>query len=258
MIKTSWRDAYKVHPAADAWPMLPKDELKALGEDIKKNGLRVPIVFYMTPTGEKTVIDGRNRLEAAQLVGVDIGSLPFSSAGHPDDMEVVSKVISLNAHRRHLTKEDKVRLIIAARDAAKLNQVTDESVSDPPPNKGGRGNVNEDKAQIVADAVEHGISKGTAARAYDKSKGKTTKPKPKTATKRQAKPVDQPDKGKSKSNGHDAITVTLPDNTIKEARSWYVWKLCELNHNERTAELEALRSAIETADVASDGVEANA
>ena len=31
----------KVHPAADLFPMMTPDELKALGEDIKKNGLEL-------------------------------------------------------------------------------------------------------------------------------------------------------------------------------------------------------------------------
>src|SRR5438046_8328304 len=39
----SWRNVLKIHPAADLFPMMTADELKALGEDIKKNGLRVPV-----------------------------------------------------------------------------------------------------------------------------------------------------------------------------------------------------------------------
>ena len=36
----SWRDVYEVHPAAELFPMMSTEELKALGEDIKKNGSR--------------------------------------------------------------------------------------------------------------------------------------------------------------------------------------------------------------------------
>ena len=35
----SWRDVIKVHPATDLFPMMSPDELKALGEDIRQNGL---------------------------------------------------------------------------------------------------------------------------------------------------------------------------------------------------------------------------
>ena len=38
MATKSWRDI-PIHPAADLFPLMAPDELKALGEDIKKNGL---------------------------------------------------------------------------------------------------------------------------------------------------------------------------------------------------------------------------
>ncbi len=41
---TSWRDVLRIHPAADLFPMMSPEELRGLGEDIKANGLRVPVV----------------------------------------------------------------------------------------------------------------------------------------------------------------------------------------------------------------------
>ena len=43
----TWRTKYKVHPAADVFPMMSDDELKALGADIEENGLNEPIQFLV-------------------------------------------------------------------------------------------------------------------------------------------------------------------------------------------------------------------
>ena len=67
---SKWRDTYKVHPAADAFPMMSEEKLAQLGEDIKANGLNVPLTFCWiqvgTPTAHRVLIDGRNRLEATR------------------------------------------------------------------------------------------------------------------------------------------------------------------------------------------------
>lgn len=57
---------YEVHPAAAVWPMMPSDELRALADDIKANGLRQPIT--LTPDGK--LLAGRNRLAACEMAGV--------------------------------------------------------------------------------------------------------------------------------------------------------------------------------------------
>jgi len=62
-----WRDNYKViHPAADALPMMPDEELVKLGEDIEAHRLKEPIKF----DAEGRVLDGRNRLEAMERAGI--------------------------------------------------------------------------------------------------------------------------------------------------------------------------------------------
>jgi hypothetical protein len=47
----SWREVIKVHPAADLFSMMTADELKALGEDIRKNGLRNPVYLWESDKG---------------------------------------------------------------------------------------------------------------------------------------------------------------------------------------------------------------
>jgi hypothetical protein len=132
-----WRDKYKVHPAADVFPMGSDEELATLGEDIKKNGLKDTVAFY-----RDELIDGRNRFEAMERSGIERdgrmmqpGAI-YSDGKTRDDPEfdVAAYVISKNIHRRHLTKEQRADLIVAARMAAKPRQ--NEEVS-----KGGRGKV---------------------------------------------------------------------------------------------------------------------
>lgn len=68
--QVSWRDVLPVHPAADMFPMMEREELLALGEDILKNGLQSPIALWSPKEGEPDLLlDGRNRLDAMEAVG---------------------------------------------------------------------------------------------------------------------------------------------------------------------------------------------
>jgi hypothetical protein len=100
--------------------MMSPAELQELGEDIKANGLRHHIIFW-SEKGEcpihdpkslkrAVLLDGRNRLDAMELAGVEI---KFDETlrhtvhqGDPYDY-----VISANLHRRHLTTAQKSELI---------------------------------------------------------------------------------------------------------------------------------------------------
>ena len=73
-----WRDEYKVHPAADVFPMLPDEELDELAADIKANELLEPVEYWGGPVqslvddddGEiGEILDGRNRLEGCERAG---------------------------------------------------------------------------------------------------------------------------------------------------------------------------------------------
>lgn len=86
----------RVHPVADLFPMLPEDELDDLAEDIKANGLQHPIVVK---DGE--LIDGRNRLAACELAGVD------PSFEELDGQDPVAYILSANLARRHMNQGQK-------------------------------------------------------------------------------------------------------------------------------------------------------
>jgi N6-adenosine-specific RNA methylase IME4 len=136
-----------VHPAAELFPLMSEAELRELGEDIKTNGLQVPITLLYTGTSpagtsperkdctKYALLDGRNRLDAMELVGaqfklvwkkgrsdwswqlfsdeVALPVLPVESLLHCD--EPVSHVISLNLKRRHL--DESQRAMVAAKVA---------------------------------------------------------------------------------------------------------------------------------------------
>jgi hypothetical protein len=83
-----------VHPAAMLFPMMGEQELSDLADDIAANGLIEPIVLYH---GE--VLDGRNRLAACEMAGVEPHFAEVDGGVPSPTMYVLSK----NLHRRHLT-----------------------------------------------------------------------------------------------------------------------------------------------------------
>lgn len=84
--------SHDVHPAAAVWPMLDEPDLRRLAEDIKTNGLIYPIDL----DEEGRVLDGRNRLAACQLAGIEPTFATYK--GDP-----VARVLSANNERRHLS-----------------------------------------------------------------------------------------------------------------------------------------------------------
>jgi len=117
----SWRDVLPVHPAADLFPLMSESELRELGEDIKKNGLREPIAIHHSRGVDSKkkdcrLLDGRNRLDAMELVGIEFEMSWVECDGrHYWDMgdteglpnpvvrtdDPYAYVISANIHRRH-------------------------------------------------------------------------------------------------------------------------------------------------------------
>jgi len=88
---------WPAHPAADLFPMLAPEELQALADDIKEKGQLEAIVLY-----DGQVLDGRNRLAACELAGVEPRTITMGfRAGEIGPTEWV---ISKNLHRRQLTK----------------------------------------------------------------------------------------------------------------------------------------------------------
>ena len=91
------KSRYSYHPACKLFPKLPDDQLRDLADDIKRNGLQNPIVLL-----NGKILDGRNRLAACKIAGVEPRFKEWRGKGSP-----VEWVISQNLMRRHLSASQK-------------------------------------------------------------------------------------------------------------------------------------------------------
>jgi hypothetical protein len=188
----SWRDRVKVHPAADLFPMMSDDELKVLGENIKAHGLQQPIVLLQPKAGgDPSVLDGRNRIAGAELVGLPI----FGAGGQlllnheiieePAGFDPYTYAENANLHRRHLSIEDrekaaariaKARPDLSNREIARITKVSHPKVAKI------RG-----KLEAAGDVEIVSTRTDTAGRAQPAHKAT---PKPKPSIEIDGKPVD--------------------------------------------------------------------
>jgi len=146
----SWRSVLRIHPAAELFPLMPPDELRVLGEDIRKHGLHEPVVlqkqYRRGADGsirnehdyELALIDGRGRLDAMEEADFTLvcdgkldpmlghralGLTPLADGATSElasSVDPYDFVISRNLHRRHLTAKQKREVI------AKLLKATPE------------------------------------------------------------------------------------------------------------------------------------
>ena len=94
----------EIHPYADRWPMRTPDEIEAMAESIRANGLRFPIV--LTPEG--VLVDGRNRLRACEVAGI---TPTFEARGElTSEDAVVAFIWDANGDRRDMSKGAKAML----------------------------------------------------------------------------------------------------------------------------------------------------
>jgi len=162
-----WRTKYEVHPALEAFPMMDGEPLAQLVEDIKLNGLRTAI----TVDRDGVLMDGRCRLEALELAGMDFQ--PEVETYDGDDP--FAWIISKNAHRRHLTKQQRADAIVKALAFQRSAKASTEKLDQVEPvSRGGRGKVNETKAKAVSMGAALGISESTTKRSLAKAAGKTS------------------------------------------------------------------------------------
>jgi hypothetical protein len=152
-----------VHPGADAFAMMSREELAALAADIKANGLIHPIVL---DAEDKTLIDGRNRLKACEIAGVE------PRFEHFNGVDPTKFIWAANSLRRESTKWQKAMAFAIMHPGAKRGSKS-EKLSDFSDNlgvsKGHAKNLISDARAVLAysrelaDAVRDGTIKLDAA-----------------------------------------------------------------------------------------------
>ena len=98
---------FEVHPTAARFPIMSKEQLAALTEDIKKNGLIEPIV--LTADG-KTLVDGRNRYTACEKADVKPEFHKLSSA--MSEAQIIDFISSKSMERRDLDPGQRALLAV--------------------------------------------------------------------------------------------------------------------------------------------------
>jgi DNA modification methylase/ParB-like chromosome segregation protein Spo0J len=88
---------WEIDPIVEIFPPLDGREFEALVQDVRDHGILEPIKTF-----EGKVIDGRNRLRVAELLGIDPPIEEWDGNG-----DKLMYVLSMNMHRRHLTESQR-------------------------------------------------------------------------------------------------------------------------------------------------------
>jgi hypothetical protein len=100
------KSEFKIHPAADLFPMMTPSRLDEMAQDIGANGQRFPVMIW-----RGQVIDGRNRLKACELAGQN----PWTQKCDKDfasEEQVIRYIISVNLQRRNLSTSVRAALAV--------------------------------------------------------------------------------------------------------------------------------------------------
>ena len=145
---------FKIHPAANIFPMMGDAEYKKLVEDIRENGVQHPVTLIGEERETSLILDGRNRARAMVELGIEVSD--HADSNHPDDIkDPIAYVLSANLHRRHLTEG---QLGLIGTNVANLRRGGDRS-------KPTIVGLKTSSKTIAAAAAEVGVSGKTVERA---------------------------------------------------------------------------------------------
>jgi hypothetical protein len=148
---------YKFHPLANAWPLLPPEELSAMAADIKKDGQK--LLIWLHPD-DNSIIDGRNRYMACLEAGVEPKFCIWNGEG-----ELLDFLISLNDIRRHLTQSQKSMV------GAKIEEHIAAEIAKTSKSEQVKAGIARSKHgdSVVTNSKEKGKARERAAKAADSS-----------------------------------------------------------------------------------------
>ena len=95
----------ELHPLCTLFPRITGNEFESLKTDIASNGLRNPIVLH-----DGFILDGGNRYRACMEIGIIPETIEY------DGGNLVSYVLSVNMHRRHLSAGQQAAIVASAQD----------------------------------------------------------------------------------------------------------------------------------------------
>lgn len=101
------QSAVDIHPAARLLPEPTAEEYERLKEDIRKNGLRVPIIL----AADGRILDGRSRIRACTELDIRYAT---KVATLDEMLDPPAFVLSMNAVRRHLLADQIVAIYLEA------------------------------------------------------------------------------------------------------------------------------------------------
>lgn len=239
------------HPASTVFPMLSEAELKVLAEDIRVNGQLEPVI-----TVGGLVLDGRNRLAACKIAGVEpkiteAESVPALKCALTDPWAFV---VSRNLHRRHLDASQ--RAMIASKianmcreDTLKRGPVASKEASEKKSESEAAKmlNVSRSSVQRARKVREHGspelVAKVEAgelsvnAAAKQVSEREVSVPPSQADSEEQAQNVKGKD-GVDEGVGMDDVSVEVEDREVRAEQNKSV--------KEALAQIEQVRSLLET------------
>jgi hypothetical protein len=164
----------RVHWLAARYPMLSEGELADLAQDIKANGQKIPILIDGDVLLDGVLLDGRNRLRACELAGVEprFEQFPWPNGRDGKQAAIIADITSRNIKRRHLNAGQRAVLYaLAYPEPAKLKRAGSLEIKDQELNPATISQarvINNDAPDLVNQVIAGGMYFKTAFEEADR------------------------------------------------------------------------------------------